>query len=60
MYDRARSPKFFVTLHGDDHLSAFHGGESPAQVVVVETTIAFLDHYVSGETDAFARPASGV
>ena len=29
VYERARSPKFFVTLFGADHLSAFHGGASP-------------------------------
>ena len=53
---RAReSPKFFVTLHGEDHLSVFHGGDTPAQQIVVQTTVAFLDHYVSGEADALTR-----
>ena len=55
VYDRACSPKFFVTLHGEDHLSAFHGGSSPAEAVVVRTTIDFLDRYVAGEHDALTR-----
>ena len=55
VYDRACSPKFFVTLHGEDHLSAFHGGSSLAEVVVERTTIDFLDRYVAGEHDALAR-----
>ncbi len=50
VYDRARSPKFFVTLHGEDHVSAFHGGSSPLEVVVERTTIAFLDRYVLGDS----------
>ena len=55
VYERAQSPKFFVTLHGEDHLSAFHGGDTPAQQIVVRTTVAFLDHYVSGEARALMR-----
>ena len=55
VYERARSPKFFVTLVGEDHASAFHGGSSPAEVVVERTTIAFLDRYVLGETEALHR-----
>jgi hypothetical protein len=55
VYERACSPKFFVTLYGEDHLSAFHGGASPAEVVVERTTIDFLDRYVAGEHDALAR-----
>ena len=55
VYERARSPKFFVTLHGSDHVSAFHGGSSPAEVVVERTTIDFLDRYVLGETEALGR-----
>ena len=55
VYERARSPKFFVTLFGADHLSAFHGGASPAEVVVERTTIDFLDRYVLGEAAALGR-----
>jgi dienelactone hydrolase len=55
VYERARSPKFFVTLFGSDHVSAFHGGTSPAEVVVERTTIDFLDRYVSGDAEALAR-----
>ena len=55
VYDRARSPKFFVTLHGSDHVSAFHGGSSPLEDVVERTTIAFLDRFVLGDSDALGR-----
>jgi dienelactone hydrolase len=55
VYERARSPKFFVTLNGSDHLNAFHGGSSPAEVVVERTTIDFLDRYVLDEAAALGR-----
>ncbi len=55
VYERARSPKFFVTLNGSDHVNAFHGGSSPAEVVVERTTVDFLDRYVLGETVALGR-----
>lgn len=55
VYERARSPKFFVELFGQDHVSAFHGGSSPAEIVVERTTIEFLDCYVKGEQAALHR-----
>ncbi|HXY94028.1 MAG TPA: hypothetical protein VEP49_16220 [Acidimicrobiia bacterium] len=55
VYHRAQPPKFFVTLFGADHLSAFHGGTSAAEDVVVRATTAFLDHYVNGDADALSR-----
>lgn len=55
VYERAQSPKFFVELFGVDHVSAFHGGSSPAEVVVEDTTIAFLDCYVKGDRAALQR-----
>ena len=44
-----------MTLFGSDHVSAFHGGSSPAEVVVERTTIDFLDHYVLGDAEALGR-----
>jgi dienelactone hydrolase len=55
VYERAQSPKFFVELFGVDHVSAFHGGASPAEVVVERTTIDFLDCYVKGDRSALHR-----
>jgi dienelactone hydrolase len=55
VYERARSPKFLVTLYDCNHVSAFHGGSSPAEVVVERTTIAFLQCYVKGEAAAVDR-----
>jgi dienelactone hydrolase len=52
VYERARSPKFFVELAGQDHVGAFHGGLSTAECVVERTTIHFLDCYVKGEPSA--------
>lgn len=55
VYERARSPKFFVTLFGQDYVSAFHGGTSPAETVVERTIIDFLDGYVKGDQAALHR-----
>jgi dienelactone hydrolase len=55
VYERARSPKFFVELVGQDHVSAFRGGASPAEVVVERTTMEFLDCYVKDDHAALHR-----
>jgi dienelactone hydrolase len=55
VYERAQSPKFLVELFGVDHVSAFHGGGSAAEVVVERSVIAFLDYYVKGDRAALAR-----
>ncbi len=55
VYERAQSPKFFVELFGVDHVSAFHGGSSAAEVVVERTTTHFLDCYVKGDQGALHR-----
>jgi predicted dienelactone hydrolase len=54
-YAQANPPKFFVTLLGQTHGSAFGGGTSPAEVVVEHTTTDFLDRYVTGQATAPAR-----
>jgi predicted dienelactone hydrolase len=54
-YAQAQPPKFFVTLFGQTHGSAFGGGTKPAEVVVEQTTTAFLDRYVKAQTGALAR-----
>jgi predicted dienelactone hydrolase len=54
-YAQALPPKFFVTLFGQTHGSAFGGGTKPAEVVVERTTTDFLDRYVKGQAGALAR-----
>jgi dienelactone hydrolase len=54
-YARAKAPKFFVTLFGQTHGSAFGGGTKPAEQVVEGTTIDFLDRYVKGQSVALGR-----
>lgn len=54
-YARAKAPKFFVTLFGQTHGSAFGGGTKPAEVVVETTTTAFLDRYLKGQAAALTR-----
>jgi predicted dienelactone hydrolase len=54
-YAQANPPKFFVTLFGQTHGSAFGGGTHPAEVVVERTTTDFLERYVTGQAAALAR-----
>jgi dienelactone hydrolase len=54
-FEHAAAPKFFVTLIGATHGNAFQGGDTPAEKVVVSTTIDFLDAYVKGKTAAVSR-----
>ena len=54
-YAQANPPKFFVTLFGQTHGSAFGGGTSPAEVVVERTTTDFLNRYVKGQSAALTR-----
>ena len=54
-YAGAQPPKFFVTVFGSTHTSAFDGGTAPASVVVNRTTTDFLDAYVKRERDAIGR-----
>lgn len=54
-FGKAQTPKYFVTLFGQTHTSAFDGGDQPAADVVHRTTTAFLDAYVKGERGAVKR-----
>jgi predicted dienelactone hydrolase len=54
-FTQANPPKFFVTLVGQTHSSAFGGGASPAEQVVERTTTDFLDRYLAGRARALAR-----
>ena len=54
-FGKAQPPKFFVTLFGQTHTSAFDGGDKPAADVVHRTTTDFLDAYVKGERGAVKR-----
>jgi len=51
-YARAKPPKFFVTIFGATHSSAFGGGTSPSEEVVERTTLDFLNRYVDGTVKA--------
>jgi predicted dienelactone hydrolase len=61
-YRRAQRPKFFVTLYGADHLDAFGGGSTPAEIAVARSTTAFLDHYLLDDPGGLdrIRRAAGV
>jgi dienelactone hydrolase len=54
-YARAKAPKFFVTLFGQTHGSAFGGGTKPAERVVEATTTDFLDRYLKGQAAGITR-----
>jgi len=51
----AESPKFLVTLFGQDHGGAFNGEDNAAARVVEVTTLDFLDAYLKGDTTALTR-----
>ncbi|MCU1457923.1 MAG: phospholipase/Carboxylesterase [Actinomycetia bacterium] len=53
----ALTPKYLVTLFGEDHGGAFDGEGTPAADVVVKTTTDFLDAYVKGQKAALTRLA---
>jgi len=54
-YARAKAPKFFVTLFGQTHGSAFGGGTKPAELAVEATTTAFLDRYLKDQAAGLTR-----
>ena len=54
-YARASGPKFFVTILGGSHGSAFGGGDSPSEEVVETVTVDFLDLHVKGKKSALRR-----
>ena len=51
-YARANPPKFFETIFGATHSSAFGGGRSPSELVVDRTTLDFFNRYVKDVTTA--------
>jgi len=48
-YAAASSPKFFVTIIGSTHGSAFGGASDPPSLAVERTTLDFLDAFVKGK-----------
>ena len=54
-YNRASGPKYFVTILGGSHGSAFGGGDSKSEKVVEKTVIDFLDLYLKDKKSAAAR-----
>jgi predicted dienelactone hydrolase len=54
-YAAAGSPKFFVTIIGSTHVSAFGGASDPPSLAVERTTLDFLDAFVKGKQAGVAR-----
>jgi predicted dienelactone hydrolase len=54
-YTKAQSPKFFVTIAGATHSSAFHGADDPASIAVVKTVRDFLDSSLKNKKAALER-----
>jgi predicted dienelactone hydrolase len=45
LFEQARSPKYFLTIHGGDHSAPYRAGP-PDYRLVADTTLAFLDAYL--------------
>jgi predicted dienelactone hydrolase len=56
-WQAARSPKYYLVLHGGGHLPPLEAG-SPWLPGVEAVTAAFLDHYVTGTTSTGAMAAA--
>jgi dienelactone hydrolase len=54
-YAQAQPPKFFVTIAGATHSSAFHGTDDPSSIAVVKTVRDFLDSYLKDKKAALKR-----
>jgi predicted dienelactone hydrolase len=54
-YAAANSPKFFVTIIGSTHGSAFGGASDPPSRAVERTTLDFLDAFVKGKNAGLTR-----
>ncbi len=54
-YEQAMPPKWFVTLHGADHRTAFTDDPSPYDELVTRTLIDFWRGTLDGDRDALAR-----
>ena len=51
----ASAEKFFVTIIGSTHGSAFGGASDPPSLAVERTTLDFLDAFVKGKRAGVAR-----
>lgn len=54
-YDQATSPKWFVTLHGGDHVPPYTDAPSPYDDLVTETLLDFWHGTLDGDADALDR-----
>jgi predicted dienelactone hydrolase len=48
-FDRANTPKYFMTIVSGRHSSEAHGGHSPGQRALTSALLGFLDRYLRGE-----------
>jgi dienelactone hydrolase len=53
-FDNAPRPKFLLDLLGAPHLGPYTG-EQPFASIVARVTIAFMDHYLKGQSRGLAR-----
>jgi dienelactone hydrolase len=54
-YEQAASPKWFVTLHGAEHVPAFTDRESPYDELVTRTVLDFWHGTLDGDDQALER-----
>ena len=54
-WDKAKSPKYFMTIIGGKHATEALGGNTPRQRAWTQATIAFFDVYLKGEPSGMAR-----
>ncbi len=59
-YPTLATPKWFVTLHGSTHAGPFEDSPDPADAVVPQVTIAFLDLYLKHDAGAAQRLVDAV
>ncbi len=58
-YDRLKAPKYLVVFTGARHLSWGNGGSADIHVAIVESAIAFFDHYVRSQPAAIELTTMG-
>jgi predicted dienelactone hydrolase len=54
-FDRANTPKYFMTIIGGAHSSEARGGDSPGQRALTAAILGFLDNYLRGDAHGLAR-----
>jgi dienelactone hydrolase len=54
-WEKAKSPKFFMTIIGGKHATEALGGTTPKQQALTKATIDFFDLYLKGDQSAMAR-----